>query len=161
MIECPKCGFINDDSAENCSSCRVNLQWAVKNPDQFASDEEARRLSEEMDKRLSDFIITTTFNIEGKRISSYLGVFSSEVVLGTGLLSEFGAGIADLLGTRAGGFQSKLRQAKDEALDEVKRQCALNGADAIVGLDIDYETLTSNLIMVVASGTAVKLEPNN
>jgi uncharacterized protein YbjQ (UPF0145 family) len=161
MIECPKCGFINDEGAINCSSCRVNLQWALENPDQFASDEEARRLREEMDKRLSNFIVTTTFNIEGKRISNYIGVFTSEVVLGTGLLSEFGAGIADLLGTRAGGFQYKLRQAKEEALDEVKRQSVIKGADAIVGLDIDYSTLTSNLLMVVASGTAVKLEPES
>jgi len=158
MIECPKCGFSNQEDASNCSNCNVNLQWALENTDQLIDEAEAKRRRDELDERLSNFIATTTFNIEGKKIVGYLGVYGSEVVLGTGLLSELGGGIADILGTRAGGFQSKLRKAREDALSELKHQAFLDGADAIVGLDIDYSRLTSNLLMVIASGTAVKLE---
>ena len=105
---------------------------------------------------LESLFITTTPIVQDKTISQYLGIVSSVVVMGTGFLSEFGAGIADLLGTRAGKFQNKLSRAREIALQEMGEQAIQRGGDGIIGVDFDYMTLAANMLMVSANGTVVK-----
>ena len=104
-------------------------------------------------------LLTTTPMIEGFKIETYIGIVSAEVVLGTGFLSEFGAGFADLLGSRAGKFQDKLKEAREITLAELKRKARALEANAIVGLDLDYSVLSNNMLMVVANGTAARVVP--
>jgi len=121
----------------------------------------ARRKEEQakLEQRKASLIVTTTYSVEGRPIVQYLDVVTAEVVLGTGFLSELGGEIADLLGTRAGGFQEKLRELRKAALRELRNQAFQIGADAIVGVDLDYIILANNILTVVANGTAVKLAP--
>ncbi|MGD1996958.1 MAG: heavy metal-binding domain-containing protein [Anaerolineae bacterium] len=157
MIVCPKCGRENDDTATNCANCKVNLKWALGNPDQFVADTEEQERLKELAERAKNITITTTYSIEGRSITEYLDVLTAEVVLGTGLLSEIGGGIADFLGTRAGGFQRKLQRARELSLQELRRKAMQMEADAVVGADMDYSVLSSNMLMVTANGTAVRL----
>ncbi|MBN2556644.1 MAG: YbjQ family protein [Anaerolineales bacterium] len=108
---------------------------------------------------LDGLFVSTTDIVQGIKIMQYLGIVSSVVVLGTGVLSEFGAGIADLLGTRAGRFQSKLEHAREIALEEMGEKAIHLGGDGIIGIDFDYLSLSNNVLMVSANGTAVKLDP--
>jgi uncharacterized protein YbjQ (UPF0145 family) len=107
-------------------------------------------------EQIEKMFVTTTPSVEGKNIEQYLGVVSSSVVLGTGLLSELGGGIADFLGKRAEGFQKKFSEAKELALRELKEQAVNLGSDGIIGIEFDYMSLTGNLLMVAVSGTAIK-----
>jgi len=108
---------------------------------------------------MNSLLVVTTPILQGRTIAQYLGVVSSAVVMGTGFLSELGAGIADFFGTRAGGFQDKLARAKGMALQELKEQVARRGGDAVIGLDLDYMTIAANMLMVSANGTVVRLSP--
>jgi len=108
---------------------------------------------------LDRLFVSTTDIVQGIKIIQYLGIVSSVVVLGTGVLSEFGAGIADLLGTRAGRFQDKLDHAREIALEEMGEKAVQLGGDGIIGIDFDYLSLASNVLMVSANGTAVKVAP--
>ena len=121
------------------------------------TQEQARRIEES--RKLSVIIIVTTPSIEGHRVSQYLGVVSSEIILGTGFLSELGALFADFFGTKSNQFQAKLAEAKDAAMTGIRRKAYQLGANAIIGLDLDYSVLGNNMLMVVANGTAVYLEP--
>jgi len=120
------------------------------------TDEEMRL--EEETKALSGIIMATTPSIERYWVAEYLGIISAEVVLGTGFLSEFGAGLADLLGVRADNFQNKLKHAKEAAMRELRLRAYELNANAILAVDLDYSVLSNNLLMVVASGTAVRIE---
>jgi uncharacterized protein YbjQ (UPF0145 family) len=159
MITCPKCGHQNKDDARNCANCRVNLKWAFEHIDQFESQARMAEEREKLARRKASLLLTTTHFIEGRAIAQYLDIVTAEVVMGTGFLSELGAGIADLLGTRAEEFQHKLRESKSTALHELRDNAFRADADAVIGVDIDYMTLTSNVLAIVASGTAVKLVP--
>jgi len=105
-------------------------------------------------------ILTTTPSIEGKRIVKYLGVVTSEAVVGANIVRDLFASIRDIVGGRTGSYESVLREAKDSAMQELEEYAAQLGADAVVGIDIDYETVGSNgsMLMVAASGTAVFVE---
>lgn len=106
-------------------------------------------------------IVTTTNNIEGRKVSRYIGIVSGEAIIGANIVKDFLAGIRDIVGGRSGSYEEGLREAKDIALREMQEQAARLGANAILGIDLDYETLGSNgsMLMVSASGTAVVLEP--
>jgi uncharacterized protein YbjQ (UPF0145 family) len=104
-------------------------------------------------------LLTTTPTIEGYRVESYLGVISAEVVLGTGFLSELGASLADLLGSRASKFQDKLKEAREVTLRELRTKALELQANAVVGVDLDYSVLSNNMLMVVANGTAARITP--
>ncbi|MFH1862321.1 MAG: heavy metal-binding domain-containing protein [bacterium] len=104
-------------------------------------------------------IVTTTPNIDGKRISSYLGIVTGEAIMGANIFKDLLAGIRDIVGGRSAAYEQELIKAKNLALQEMEeRACAL-GADAIVAVDLDYEVLGQggSMLMVSASGTAVKL----
>ena len=104
-------------------------------------------------------IITTTPSIEGRRINSYLGIVTGEAILGANIFKDVFASIRDIVGGRSAAYEQELIRAKELALDEMRQRAAMLGADAIVGVDLDYEVLGSgnSMLMVSASGTAVKL----
>jgi len=105
-------------------------------------------------------LITTTPQIEGKKVRSYLGVVSGEAIMGADIFKDLFAGIRNIVGGRAAAYEQELRRAKDIALEEMAENAKNLGANAIVGVDLDYETLGQggNMLMVSASGTAVKYE---
>ena len=105
-------------------------------------------------------IVTTTNNIEGKKVVKYLGIVSGEAIIGANIVKDFFAGIRDIVGGRSGSYEEGLREAKDIALREMQEQAFRIGANAILAVDLDYETLGRNgsMLMVSSSGTAVVLE---
>jgi uncharacterized protein YbjQ (UPF0145 family) len=105
-------------------------------------------------------IITTTPNIEGKRIKKYLGVVTGEAIMGANLVRDLFASIRDIVGGRSAAYEKELRQARDIALEEIKDAALTLGANAVVAVDIDYEVLgaKSGMLMVSVSGTAVTVE---
>ena len=102
---------------------------------------------------------STTPTIAGAEIRETLGVVSGEAIIGAHIFRDFFAGITNIIGGRAGGYEKALRQARDIALQEMCDEAAQMGADAVVGVDLDYETLGADngMLMVTAAGTAVRL----
>ncbi|MBD2162151.1 MAG: heavy metal-binding domain-containing protein [Limnothrix sp.] len=107
-------------------------------------------------------LLTTTSSLEGKRIISYYGVVSGEAILGANIFKDFFAGIRDVIGGRSGSYEKELRKAKDIAMNEMKAAATELGANGIIGIDIDYETISlsngGGMLMVAVSGTAVRFE---
>ena len=103
-------------------------------------------------------ILSTTNNIEGKNAVKYLGLVSGDAILGANIFRDFFASIRDIVGGRSAAYEAELRKAKDIALGEMREQAKNLGANAIVGIDIDYETIGANasMLMVSASGTRLK-----
>lgn len=105
-------------------------------------------------------ILTTTTSVDGRRIKDYLGLVTGEAVLGTNIFRDFFAGIRDIVGGRSGSYEKELRTAKQTAIAEMVDEAKDKGADAILGIDLDYEHIGTgerSMLMVTASGTAVKL----
>ena len=102
-------------------------------------------------------ILSTTPSIEGKPIREYKGVVTGETIIGANFVKDFFAGIRDIVGGRSGSYEKVLREAKDTSMKEMEERALALGANAIVGIDIDYETIGGNasMIMVATSGTAV------
>ena len=102
-------------------------------------------------------IITTTHSIEGKRILEYKGIVFGEVISGVDFIKDFSAGLTNFFGGRSNSYEQELIQARFNAIQELEKHAAAVGANAVVGVDIDYEVLGGggNMIMVTASGTAV------
>jgi len=107
-------------------------------------------------------LLTTTSTLDGKRIATYYGVVSGEAILGANIFKDFFAGIRDVIGGRSGSYEKELRKAKEIAMGEMKTAAADLGANAIIGIDIDYETISlangGGMLMVAVSGTAVRVE---
>jgi uncharacterized protein YbjQ (UPF0145 family) len=110
----------------------------------------------------SPVLVTTTPSIEGRRIVAYKGLVSGDAILGANMFRDFFAGIRDILGGRSGAYEKVLRSAKNEAINDMTAQARELGANAVVGVDLDYETIQiqdgGSMLMVSASGTAVVLE---
>ena len=104
-------------------------------------------------------ITTTTNTIEGRPIREYLGLVTGEAIMGANVFRDFMAGITDLIGGRSDAYESKLADARETALQEMQDLAQQQGANAVVGIDIDYEVLGANngMLMVTATGTAVKI----
>lgn len=105
-------------------------------------------------------LVTTTPSIEGKRIINYIGLVNGEAIIGANIVKDFFAGISDIVGGRSGAYEQGLREAKSIAIREMMDQATRLGANAIVGVDLDYETIGGNgsMLMVSANGTAVIIE---
>lgn len=105
-------------------------------------------------------IITTTPNVEGKKVIEYKGIVFGEVISGVDFIKDFAAGLSNFFGGRSGSYEGELIQARAAALSEMESRAWNLGANAIVGVDIDYEVLGQggNMLMVTASGTAVVVE---
>lgn len=104
-------------------------------------------------------IITTTPSIESNRIHDYLGVVTGEAILGANLFKDLFAGLRDIVGGRSAAYEKELRKAREVAFEEMESEAKRLGANAIVGVDIDYEVLghANGMMMVSVSGTAVRL----
>ena len=102
-------------------------------------------------------ILSTTPQIEGHPIREYKGVVTGETIIGANMFKDFFAGIRDIVGGRAGSYEKVLIEAKDTSLHEMMKRAEALGANAVVGIDIDYETIGANgsMLMVATSGTAV------
>jgi uncharacterized protein YbjQ (UPF0145 family) len=107
-------------------------------------------------------LILTTPTIEGKTVSKYLGLVTGEAILGANIFKDFFAGIRDIVGGRSAAYERELRQAKDIAIQEMSEQARSMGGNAVLSVDLDYETIqvgqSGGMLMVSASGTAVVYE---
>jgi uncharacterized protein YbjQ (UPF0145 family) len=101
-------------------------------------------------------IVTTTPSVEGQRITAYLGIVAGEAIMGANIIRDLFASVTDILGGRSGAYEAELGKARETALRELQERAADKGADAVVGVDLDYEVI-GNMLMVSASGTAVRL----
>ena len=102
-------------------------------------------------------IVTTTHEIQGRPISEYLGIIVGETIVATNIFRDIGAAFRDVVGGRSGSYEKKMNEARETAIKEMEERATALGADAVVGVDIDYETVGNNMMMVSASGTAVRL----
>ncbi|WP_298765431.1 heavy metal-binding domain-containing protein [uncultured Alloprevotella sp.] len=102
-------------------------------------------------------ILTTTPTIEGYPVKQYLGIVASETIIGANVFRDIMAGLRDFFGGRSSSYEEVLKKAKDTALQELQERATAMGANAVIGVDLDYETVGSNgsMLMVTASGTAV------
>ncbi len=113
----------------------------------------------EKNQNYINMLLTTTHSIEGRSIKEYKAIVTGETIIGANIFKDIFAGIRDIIGGRSGSYEQVLREAKDSAMSEMVDRAKKYGADAIVGIDLDYETIGKNggMIMVTASGTAVTL----
>ena len=104
-------------------------------------------------------IVTTTNSLDGHEITEYKGVITGEAILGTNIFRDIFAGIRDIVGGRSSSYEKVLREARETALDELREEARRHGANAVIGVDIDYENISAgsggSMLMVSASGTAV------
>jgi len=102
-------------------------------------------------------LLTTTTTLQDRSIKKYIGVVTGEAILGANIFKDFFAGIRDIVGGRSAAYEKELRRAKDIALEEMQLQAKRLGGNAIIGIDLDYETVGQSMLMVSASGTAVEV----
>lgn len=105
-------------------------------------------------------IVTTTPSIDGKQVKEYKGIVTGETIIGANIFKDFFAGIRDIIGGRSGSYEKVLSEARETALEEMRSRAREMGANAVLGVDLDYEVIGANgsMLMVSASGTAVVVE---
>ncbi|MEL6265344.1 MAG: heavy metal-binding domain-containing protein [Pseudomonadota bacterium] len=103
-------------------------------------------------------IVTTTQGVEGRRITDYRGIVVGEAIMGANVVRDFFASITDVVGGRASAYEAKLEDARSTAIGELEERARALGANAVVGVDLDYEVVGDSMLMVSVSGTAVVLE---
>jgi uncharacterized protein YbjQ (UPF0145 family) len=105
-------------------------------------------------------LLTTTPTVEGKRVTEYKGIVTSEVIIGANFVKDIFASFRDFFGGRSNSYENVLKEAKVDALRELTQNAQIMGANAVIGIDLDYETLgqRGSMLMVTVSGTAVKIE---
>lgn len=104
-------------------------------------------------------LTTTTNSIEGRPVQNYMGIVTAQAIIGANIFKDFFAGIRDIVGGRSGTYERVIEEAKENAMQELQSKAARLGANAIIGIDLDFETVGNNgsMLMVVATGTAVKI----
>ncbi|MDM5152689.1 heavy metal-binding domain-containing protein [Bacillus sp. DX1.1] len=102
-------------------------------------------------------IVTTTNTIQGKEIIEYVDIVNGEAIMGANIVRDIFASVRDVVGGRSGAYESKLKEARDIAMEEMKVLAKQKGANAIVGIDVDYEVVRDGMLMVAVSGTAVRV----
>lgn len=102
-------------------------------------------------------LLTTTDTIEGRKIIAYHGIIAAEVVVGTNFITDMLSSVTDILGGRSGGYEQELNQARQQAQNSLSQKASSLGANAIVGVKIDYETI-NHMLMVSITGTAVSID---
>lgn len=141
-----------------CDDCRTEQARNAAATRQQA-EEEAERAEAELEASLSRIILTTE-TAHNLPVEERLGIVAAEYVLGMNLFRDLATSIRDVVGGRSATMQRGLREAREAALEELKREAAMLGADAVVGIDLDYSEISGagkNMLFLVASGTAVKL----
>jgi uncharacterized protein YbjQ (UPF0145 family) len=165
-FRCPRCRkpvitYLRVGEQARCRACGSDI--AV--PESATStDEKPEHLSEGLRQKAppkSPVLFSTTPTLQHRDIAEYLGVVSSEAILGANVLRDLVAEVTDIVGGRAGVYEEKLREAKALVLEGLADEARSLGANAVVGVDLDYETVGSgaSMLMVAASGTAVLLKP--
>ncbi len=102
-------------------------------------------------------LVTTTPDIQGKPIREYIGIVAGEAVMGANIVKDLFATVTDIVGGRSGAYENELIKARQIALTEMQQEAEKLGAGAVVGVDIDYEVIRTGMLLVTASGTAVRL----
>lgn len=102
-------------------------------------------------------IVTTTSTIQGKEIIEYIDIVNGEAIMGANIVRDLFASVRDVVGGRAGAYENKLKEARDIAMEEMKTFARQKNANAIVGIDVDYEVVREGMLMVAVSGTAVRI----
>ncbi len=102
-------------------------------------------------------IVTTTHEIQGRTIAEYRGIVTGEAIMGANIVRDLFASVTDIIGGRSAAYENELVRARQIALEEMTEQASRLGADAVVGVDLDYEVIREGMLMVTASGTAVRL----
>lgn len=138
-------GLSKDEA--NCPTCGTTNSEA---------DKEAVKFRIEIENKLANVILTTGISIEGKPVKEYKGIISAEMVLGLSIIRDIGATFADFLGGRATGYEKKIREAKEDLLNKLKYEAMLRDANAVIGIDMDYQELRGSMIMLSINGTAIK-----
>lgn len=107
-----------------------------------------------------NMILTTTNTLDDKKVVEYIGIVTGEAIIGANLFRDIFASITDIVGGRSAAYEKVLRESKDNALSELEDNARKLGANAVIGIDLDYETIGSNgsMLMVTASGTAVRYQ---
>jgi len=152
IIICENCGDENPSNEKVCGGCGIKLEESF-----------IRKTVEdvELEKELRKIIVTTTHTIDGRKIVKYLDVISTEKIEGLGMLKDIGADIRNMFGGSVGGYEKALKEMKEKAFLQLREQAYELGANAIVGIDIDYGDLKGSMLMLVVSGTAVITETTN
>ena len=112
-------------------------------------------------KRTASIIITTTSNVDGFNVIKYVDIESVEIVIGTGAFSEFDSAVADFFGARSTAFEQKLQKAKNIAFQKIKLKACEKGANAVIGIDIDYTEFSGNRIGIIVNGTLAEIAPKD
>lgn len=178
MLTCKRCGSQGDapkkpilsfltadldsiNAPYYCDACRdiVNKQQANEEREAAASKQKEWLARQELAQRAAGVVMTTTQHIEGHYVRNYLGIESVEYVIGTGVFSEVSSGVADFFGQRSTQFEGKLQQAKKTAMDALKMLAAEKGANAVIGVDIDYTEFSGNRVALIVNGTLVRVAP--
>lgn len=102
-------------------------------------------------------IVTTTPTLQGKEIEEYISIVAGEAIMGTNVVRDFMAGITDIIGGRSGTYENKLAEGREIAIREMIDKARALGANAVIGVDLDFETLRDGMMMCIATGTAVKV----
>ena len=102
-------------------------------------------------------VLTTTPSVEGHQITAYLGIIAGETILGVNVFKDITAQFRNIVGGRSGKYEEELRKGRETALEELAQRAGEAGADAVVGVKVDYETVGGQMLMITAAGTAVKL----
>lgn len=177
--KCDYCGnnteiLITDEELESIPQSEIviisnTLKEKYKNNPYYNSDVWEARVARDnsiiikeqstnLNNKISNHKLTTGFNFDGYKITKYIAVISGNVVLGTGLFSEFVGSISDVLGTTSTPFENKMEKAKEIAIEKLIIKSATIGGNAIIGVDFDFFTLSNNMIAVSANGTSVIIE---
>lgn len=103
-------------------------------------------------------LVTTTNTVEGKRIATYHGIVTGEAIMGANVVRDLFASVTDIVGGRSSAYENKLSEGRQIALEEMKVKASQLGADAVIAVDLDFETLREGMMMCIATGTAVTFE---
>lgn len=150
---CPNCREVHEEQFDSCWNCGSKEDGSIAIPPPLP----IQPLPPQPPK--IELPCSTTPYLPGRVIDSVVGVVFGEAIMGANILRDFAASFTDIVGGRSGAYENNLRNARSIAMQEMIIEARKLGADAVVGADIDYETIGESMLMVAASGTAVKLVP--
>lgn len=162
LIKCPECGIMLTQQmidANMCWECGAILDVSLL--DEETLNEISRQAEETISfdiPKINAHKLTTGYNFEGYQIMNYIGLVSGEIVIGTGFLTDFKAGVADFFGVESKAYSDKLKEAKKTALYEMITESIRNGGNAVIGISYEYVTFSGNMIGISVNGTSVKID---
>jgi uncharacterized protein YbjQ (UPF0145 family) len=159
-IVCSRCGAkqgvmaILASDTYTCPKCTEEIAREKQRQEQL----EWKRI-EQVKREAAKVVLSSTSGLDGFRVKRYIGIESVEFVIGTGAFSEISASIADFFGARSSAFEKKLQAAKKHAMNALRFIAAEQGANAVIGVDLDYAEFTGNRVALIINGTLVEVEP--